>query len=189
MGKWNQNIFRFANLIKLYNGSIDNILGVVTKIKYETPLDMSCDNNNILSSDVRLSQVSAVEQILEIDPLNQIEALTDEELQTAAEMFIYLNSCPTKWSKSWSSFYKDLFLTQPTNQIILTLNRMMKTKRSEDGKLRAEKLMKRTSNLLSLNFERIQSLLPETCRNGSVKVPEGAQINNFENHFSSVFQI
>ena len=150
---------------------------------------MSCDNNNILSSDVRLSQVSAVEQILQIDPLKQIEDLTNEELQTAAEMFIYLNSCPTKWSKSWSSFYKDLFLTQPTNQIILTLNRMMKTKRSEDGKLRAEKLMKRTSNLLSLYFERIQSLLPETCRNGSVKVPEGAQINNFEKHFSTVFQI
>ena len=153
----------------------------MTKLKYETPLDMSCDNNNILSSDGRLSLVSAMEQMLEIDPLKQIEALTNEELQTAAEMFIYLNSCPTKWSKSWSSFYKDLFLTQPTNQIILTLNRMMKTKSSEDDKLRAEKLMKRTSNLLSLNFERIQSLLPETCRNGSVKVPEGAQINNFEN--------
>ena len=161
----------------------------MTKLKYETPLDMSCDNNNILSSDGRLSLVSAMEQMLEIDPLKQIEALTNEELQTAAEMFIYLNSCPTKWSKSWSSFYKDLFLTQPTNQIILTLNRMMKTKSSEDDKLRAEKLMKRTSNLLSLNFERIQSLLPETCRNGSVKVPEGAQINNFENHFSTVFQI
>ena len=144
----------------------------MTKLKYETPLDMSCDNNNILSSDGRLSLVSAMEQMLEIDPLKQIEALTNEELQTAAEMFIYLNSCPTKWSKSWSSFYKDLFLTQPTNQIILTLNRMMKTKSSEDDKLRAEKLMKRTSNLLSLNFERIQSLLPETCRNGSVKVPE-----------------
>ena len=171
-GKWNQNIFRFANLIKLYNGSIDNILGVVTKIKYETPLDMSCDNNNILSSDVRLSLVSAMEQILQIDPLNQIEALTNEELQTAAEMFIYLNSCPTKWSKSWSSFYKDLFLTQPTNQIILTLNRMMKTEASQDkdGKILAEKLLRKSAKLLSLKYEMIQAYLPgQVSRNESVK--------------------
>ena len=109
-------------------------------------------------------------------------------------MFIYLNICPFDdsldeflsdesqkarklWFNSWTSFYTDLF-TQPADQVILTLNRMMKTKRSEEDKLRAKKLMRRTSNLLSLNFERIQSLLPDTYRNASVKVLEGAQFNN-----------
>ena len=173
----NEYIFRFANILK--HSSVKNIQSVVKAIKSQATLDLDCDSDDQFIDKVKLSQVEAVEQLLQIESSEQInETLTNEELQTAAEMFIYLNSCPTKWSKSWSSFYKDLFLSLPADQIILTLNRMMKTKRSEEDKLRAKKLMRRTSNLLSLNFERIQSLLPDTYRNASVKVLEGAQFNN-----------
>ena len=103
----------------------------------------------------------------------------NDKLQKAAELFIYLNTCPDSWFKSWSSFYKDLFLTQSANKIILTLNRIMKTKTSQhekDSKF-AEKLFKRTSKLLFLNFEKIQNLPPEKYfKNGSlenIKISEG----------------
>ena len=92
-------------------------------------------------------------------------------------MFIYLNICPFDdsldeflsdesqkarklWFNSWTSFYTDLF-TQPADQVILTLNRMMKTKTSQDkhGRLRAVKLLKRITSLLSLQYEEIQGLV------------------------------
>ena len=144
------------------------------KVKSEASLDLSCDRDKtMLSGDSMLSQVKTVEQKLQIESSEQIdESLTNEELQTAAEMFLYLIICPnTAWLKSWSSFYKDLFLTQPADKMILTLNRIMKTETShdKDGKLQAGKLLKRTSNLLSLSFDNIQSLLPEKkSRNGSL---------------------
>ena len=109
-----------------------------------------------------------MEQKLQIESSEQIdESLTIDELKTAAEMFLYLNTCPdSSWFKSWTLFYKDLFLSQSADQIILTLNRMMKTKTTEtsqdnDGKVRAKKLMKRVKSLMILKYEEIQDLRPE----------------------------
>ena len=121
---------------------------------------------------------------------NRYENMASEDLQTAAEMFIYLNTCPygagdsntnvQKWFISWWSFYKDMFLTQTPDNIILTLNRMTKTKTSENGRLRAQKLLKKTASLLSLQFTEIQSFLPEKyIKNESgvdFKIPNGAFI-------------
>merc|ERR1711884_546578 len=77
-------------------------------------------------------------------------------------MFIYLITCPSQWYKFWYLFYSDLFLIQPVDQILLTLNRMTKIAypQNKDGKIRAEKLLQRTASLMSLKFGEIQSLLP-----------------------------
>ena len=112
---------------------------------------------------------------------------------TAGEMFLYLNTCPdSPWFKSWSSFYKNLFLTQQVDQIILTLNRMMKTETSQDkdGKLRAEKLLKRSTRLLSLEYEMIQSLLTEKeSRNESAfLIPNGTMFSDFNRSIFHFFQ-
>ena len=131
--------------------------------------NQKCDTyNTFLSADKISSQVEAVELNLKIESSEQInETLTKEELQTAGEMFLYLNTCPIQdndtWTLNWKVFYDYLFLTQPADQIILTLNRMMKgeTPQDKDVRVRAEKLMKRISSLMSLSFENIQSLLPE----------------------------
>ena len=57
---------------------------------------------------------------------------------------------------------------------------MTKTRTSEDGKLRAQKLLKKTASLLSLQFTEIQSFLPEKyIKNESgvdFKIPNGAFI-------------
>ena len=136
---------------------------MVKTIKFNTSLQLSCDyvRENMLSDDDKLSQVKAVEQKLLIDSSEQTnKTLTKKELQSAAEMFVYLNSCPDSLIISWSLFYKDLFLTNSPDQIILTLNRLMETETSKDmdAKLRAKKLLQRTTNLLSLQFEEIGRL-------------------------------
>ena len=130
----------------------------------ETSLDLRC-YRYMLDDDVMMSQVKAVEEMMQIESSEIIdESLTNEQLKTAAQMFLFLNTCPnTRWFKSWFSFYKDLFLTKSADQIILTLNRMIKTETSHDkaGKLRAKKLLQRNKSLLSLQFEEIGRLLGE----------------------------
>ena len=68
------------------------------------------------------------------------ENIDSKELQSAAEMFIYLNVCPGNldgeslqtsdmefWFQTWFSYYKRLFINQPADQIILAQNRMIKS--------------------------------------------------------------
>ena len=75
-----------------------------------------------------MSQVKAVEQMLHFESSEQINAtFTKEDLQTAAELFLYLDMCPDTM-KPWILFYKDTFLNQSPDQIILSLNRLIKGK-------------------------------------------------------------
>ena len=97
---------------------------MVKTLKSETSLDLSCNYKPTLIDDVKLSKVMAVEHMLQIQSSDQInETLTNEELQIAAEMFLYLTVCPDT-IKPWIVFYRDLFQTQSPDQIILTLNRL-----------------------------------------------------------------
>ena len=94
-------------------------MSVVKTIKSKTSQDLSCKYGEF-SEDATFSQVNAVEQKLKMESSEQkMETLTNEDLRTAAEMFIYLNMCPNLWFKFWASFYNDLFL-QMTDKIILT---------------------------------------------------------------------
>ena len=86
--------FRFANIFKLSNISVDKILSVVKAVKSETYIDLSC-YTNLLSEESKLLQVKKVEEKLQQESSDQImKNLTSEDLKTAAEMFIYLNMCP-----------------------------------------------------------------------------------------------
>ena len=148
---WNEYIFRFANTLQLNSVSVDNIQNVVKTVKSGTSLDLSCNGDTILAADGPLDQVEAVEQMLQIESSEQInDTLTREELRTAGEKFLYLIMCPDKM-KPWIVFYKDLFQTQSPDQIILTLNRLMKgsrTQTNEHFKELAEILLKRILSFL-----------------------------------------
>ena len=155
-------------------------------VKARSALDLECDGYKILlSPNSMLTQVKAVERMLNIESSEQInDAFTKEELKMAGEMFLYLNSCPELF-KSWFMFYKDLFLTQPADQIILTLNRMTKSKTSQDqgGKLRAEKLLQRLTKIFPIKLEEIESLLP-VFRNESIndfEIPNNSNSNGINN--------
>ena len=139
-------------MLHLTNRSVDNVLNIVKTIKLETSIDLTCEIYNILKISGRLSQVKVVEQKLQIESSEQIiEALTNDELKTAAELFVYLNMCPGT-IKPWIKFYKDLFQTQSPNQIILTLNRLIKGTRTPQNEY--------FHNLGEKFLNRVKSLFP-----------------------------
>ena len=140
-------------MLHLTNRSVDNVVNIVKTIKIETSIDLTCEIYNILKRSGRSSQVKVVEQKLQIESSEQIiETLTNDELKTAAELFVYLNMCPGT-IKPWIKFYKDLFQTQSPDQIILTLNRLMKGTRTPQNEY--------FHNLGEKFLNRVKSLIPE----------------------------
>ena len=146
---------------------------VVKKVKTETLEAKPCGRGNIYEENQYQydpnsprPQVEIVENHLGLkltrEQQFQFDNMTLSELKDAAEMYIYLISCPfhkNQWFKSWAVFFRDLFATQFPDQIILTLNRLMKTS-SSDEKVLVEKLFQKSVKLLSLKFGEIQRLLP-----------------------------
>ena len=131
----------------------------------------------------------------------RFENITRSDLKIAAEIFVYLKACPEPgnlktddsmqtWYTSWSSFFEDLFNTHSIGKIILTLNRIMKTDGSEDGKVRCQKLLKRVANYSSLKYEEIQSIL---AGHTSVNLVSGnkklQEIKNLEGVYFYEFRI
>ena len=108
---------------------------VVKKVKRETSGDKQCSIfNPILFEELSdwASQVKAVEQELQIESTEAtFQNMTSADLEAAAEMFIYLTSCPgtdfwEQWFKTWTTFYNELFMTKSANYIISSLNRLNK---------------------------------------------------------------
>ena len=122
--------------------------------------------------------MNSVEKLLKTKSSeHQFENMTINDYKNAAEMFIYLNICPNTWFKAWFSFYNDLFKTQTIDQILLTLNRMMKinvyNSQAKVDKRIAEKLFRRATSLLPLWYQDIQRLFP--INNGTVNGNVGNQ--------------
>ena len=137
---------RLANLFKLSGLSPDNAWNWIRKIKIESSLDS--DYCNDLES-----QVQSFEYQLKVEPSRvRFENMTEKDLKTAAEMFLFMKICPTDPLKPWFVFYKHLFETQSLEQILLTLNRMMKGIRTPQNKYflwLAQKLFQKTKTLIS----------------------------------------
>ena len=164
-------------MVHLSNIGTDELWKVVSKIRRETSFDKSCDVRGDglyeLTVDKR-SQITAVEMSLKIEASEyRYENITSESLLTAAEMFIYLTICPgkfnsvnptearQKWFQAWYRLYNDLFSTHSQDQILLTLNRLMKSGSGDKNDLqRNQKLFKKTATLLKLTYENIHRLLP-----------------------------
>ena len=78
-------------------------------------------------------------------------------LNRAAEMFVYLYTCPyntfSDTYKPWFILFKDIFQTQPPDKILLTINRMMKSIDAEPSQYISSTDYKRmkttTKNLLN----------------------------------------
>ena len=110
--------------------------------------------------------------------------MTHGALNIAVKIFFYLYSCPgqvapeakppemQRWFQSWFQFYKDLFKTKSQDDIILTLNRMMKSNINNYKNIQMnQKLFIKTSTLLKLKYEEIQKSL-SGGNTGSKSVPK-----------------
>ena len=96
-----------------------------------------------------------------------LKDMKKETLNIAAEMFLYLNSCPYT-IKPWVVFFKSLFQTKSPNYIILTLNRMLKgniSPTNKQFKSTTENLLIRATQLFSLKYPYIKSMAPGSKEN------------------------
>ena len=87
-----------------------------------------------------------------------------DSLQKSAEMFLYAYSCPDSL-KPWFYFYSNLFQKQSPNEILLTLNRMLKPNKNKKNKnliAIARKLFERATTLFSLKHMEIRKLMPKS---------------------------
>ena len=140
---------------------------MVKTVKSETSLDLNCEyygNMNsraMLSGDSMLSQVKAVEQMLLMESSEHInDSLTNEDLKTAAEMFLYVNSC-TYLLTPWLSFCKNLFENESPSTILLSLNRMLKvgdTRENRDLKTIVKKLFQKSNSLFSPKYGEVKGM-------------------------------
>ena len=85
------------------------------------------------------------------------ENITEEIINSAAEMFIKLNFCPVPNEydtfQSWIHFYKDLFQNHNPRLIVMTINRLLKSK--EDNV--AQQLLLYVKSLWKLKFHQSSS--------------------------------
>ena len=123
---------------------------------------MNCELDGLYTIQARTAQVDKVFRYLKINPSkNSMETMTETKLKTAAEMFVYLNSCSDLF-KPWLVFYTELFQNKSPRHIILTLNRILKvdtTQENQNFRIIAMKLMKRASTLLSLKYKKVQNII------------------------------
>ena len=149
------------------NTSNDKVWDVVRRVKSNPSLlENSCGirRTGVYSSEYNvLTLALAVGYQLESELSYDIfENITSEDFETAAEMFIYLYTCPTEFINKLMVFYDDLFRTQTPYQIILTLNRMIRIKSAgiNVGEAWNEKLFKKATSFFSMKYEEIQNILP-----------------------------
>ena len=109
--------------------------------------------------------MTAVEKYFKINSSEVLfKNMTKENLITAAEMFIYLNTCPfdgdlQRWFLSWYNFYIDLFKYRPKDEIILTLSRLMNNRHSISSNVQIwnEKLFQKSAIILSLKYDALNN--------------------------------
>ena len=150
-----------ANLLLVHNLNQEIIWDAIKKIRFKVSLEKICDSAKsfYIPSD-KMSNVREVEKQLQVNSSDLInENMTRSQMKIAAEMFLYLNTCP-ELLRPWFSLYTDLFQKQSPNEIILTLNRILKfykvTPHNSSLTSITLKLFKRVSTLFTLKYQQIK---------------------------------
>ena len=116
----------------------------IKKIKYEFIVDNAfvlsttpCfrnDSSILFSDDFIESKLELIKSHFNInETLKSDSDISNETIEAAGEMFIYLNLCP-KYMWRWTNFYVDMLLNSPPDVLVQTLNRIMYT-----GKIKEDK--------------------------------------------------
>ena len=110
-------------------------------------------------------------QIIKIKSSEQrFQNISVKHFKIASEMLIFLMApIKSNLKKSWLKFSVNLFQTKSPMEIVLTLNRMMKSNIQMDNIADVnQKLFRKVATLFSLKHQEIQSILSSTSRNVSV---------------------
>ena len=93
---------------------------------------------------------------------NLLENVPESTLQTAGDMFIYLNSCPPPIL----GLYKELFENASSREIILTLRGILGTSREGEKDI-AVKIWSKITNEMKMNYKWIEKVTKEYSSDGN----------------------
>ena len=125
-------------------------------------------NSNLilLSPKVMQENQNKVEKELGINAKSTTyKNVSERTLQTAAEMFTYLNQCPQE--HKLLSFYKDLFKSAPLKDVILALTSIMKTTNNLEKEKSVNIFRKVMESINLLNYEDLQIIIKGNCYNAN----------------------
>ena len=115
----------------------------------------------LYEKDMMKSQIEDLSKVLNLNSSGDVDTdVTDSTLKTAADMFLYLNSCPDDL-RSWFLFYEDLLSKKSLEVILLQLNRILKGGYSQNNKKLktiAKKVFERVTILFSSKYKEIQNI-------------------------------
>ena len=151
----------------LNNINDDDLWNILKKVKLENLSKKVCKNGQI-DFNGAISVRSEVNQVMNMSGTYSTKSyqygnMTDAIMERAANMFMYLIYCPDD-TKAWIFFYTDLFKNQPVDRIVLTLNRILKSKTSQKKdtfKVIARKLYTKITTILSFKSKDNQNMIQE----------------------------
>ena len=157
---------RFVNIYYQSSWNDETIWNLVRKMKVAF-LSKSCKSNTgFINIDAIKSVVNSFQEQLQINTCeadnncNYINAnLTNVNLSKPAEMFLYLVSCSIDLNP-WYKFYENIFEAQPPDQMVLTLNKILKSTKEKAKDLYdiAAKIFQNLDEVLVLKYKTIQNL-------------------------------
>ena len=121
-------------MLQQNHDNIDNFWIIIKQVRknyLSQNDDPECKNNQIAEDDIK-TNIDNIEENLNTNSTNYDyydENITEDILQTGAEMFTYVNFCPPK---KLLQFYKELLLQGSTKDIILAVTNIMKTRRNAE---------------------------------------------------------
>ena len=129
------NFFRFARLISMTTLEHKSIWDIIRKIRYGLVIDYSSVlstsscitsvSSTLFSDDILALNIELIEKELDLNTTDDFnDKVSNETLEIAGEMFIYLNLCP-KFMWRWINLYVDLLQNSPPDIIVQTLNRIL----------------------------------------------------------------
>ena len=157
------------NLLELSKIDHDEIWEIVEETRKfcVSENEPQCYYSNLLSNyDIKYNVLSVLQKVGFNKTLpKQYENVSVETLHTAGKMFTYLNTCPPL---KVHDFYRDLFETATTREIILVMINIMKTSQNYEKKS-AYYIFKKFMGIMNLTqYENIQILTKGRCLDGSI---------------------
>ena len=147
-------------MLQQNHDNIDNFWIIIKQVRknyLSQNDDPECKNNQIAEDDIK-TNIDNIEENLNTNSTNYDyydENITEDILQTGAEMFTYVNFCPPK---KLLQFYKELMLQGSTKDIILAMTNIIKTRRNAEKSTSTIIWSKIDKELRNLKYKIIDSV-------------------------------
>ena len=176
----NKEFFRMIHILQA-GETVDNVWGAVKKVRkdwlgVEQDRAVSYCSYGIVQYKIVggfLDDLETMLNMTEVTGQENKEGVTGLELELAAEMYIYMVTCPTVVTLAWRQFYTDLFKNFPERFILETLAHLSKTQQGENKSRNIpQDLIASLDSIFHFNVEKT-ALAMETESTFLTKLKEG----------------